>query len=1538
MHNKRENIPRLAAILVASIIFCTSSAFGQGSIFGSVTNSDASVPINGQISFYGFLDDTDEELRIETCVGAGYDAGNWFDDFQNYLTEAPGNPYDYYFYNSANGEGAVLSKLIPNNSFQQEDITLAPVSWPMKPTGLGATVVSSSTIVISWTGNPGETYHVYRRFGTSNGSFFRIDDPSGSLANPGIATNYFVDNNSGGSGSYNYLIIAQNASGNLGPHSDILVVNASNIVAPGVTGIIPNSGSYAGGTFVTISGNGFDINGATVSIGSGQLSSVSVLSPFRITGNTPAGAIGFADVTVTNTASGLSSAPLVSGFNYLDNAAPVLDPIGPKAVDEGLNLNFIVTASDADGTTPTLFTSTPLPGTAAFTDNGNGTGEFDWTPGFADAGVYQVTFFATDDIDTTFEVVDITINEAGNQPPVLDSIGPKVVQEGDTLIFVVTASDPDGDTPTLSATNVPVNATFNDNLNGTGTFNFQPVTDQAGIYNVTFKAFDGIQVDSEIVEITVYNTNQPPVLASIGPKETDEGINLNFGISATDADADPIILFTSALPGTAIFTDSGNGNGSFDWTPAFTEAGIYDITFYATDQIDTVFELVTVTVNEVGNQVPILDPIGPLAVGEGGQLIQNITASDPDGTIPALFADSLPVNASFVDSGYGVGTFFFDPAFGQEGIFNVLFYASDGVLADSELVAVTVTEAGNQPPVVTVVSDTTMSEGDSMVVVVTATDPDGDNVNLFVYSTLTTFNFVDSGNGVGVFRFYATYYDAGSDTVWFSAQDDVIPPATSSAPMTLTIYDVNQPPVIDSVGPFGVAVGDTLSFTITASDDTDPLPSARLYLSVLGIPPNATFIDHGDNTGTFRFAPDSTQVGSVSVTFVATDLGVPQLAANLPVQISVVLQNRPPVITVEMAYTVWEGEYLEFPVTATDPDGNSIMLFVSKRPATATFTDNGDGTGLFSWTPGYTESGLHGVVISAFDGFVTVRENVLIQVYEAGNQEPIIDPLPPQNVTEGDSIVIDITAADPDGSIPTLSADSLPENATFTDNGDGTGRIEFHPTFVQSGTYDVYIYADDGELIDTLIVTIIVGEAGNQYPVLDNPGQQQANEGQVVNFTVTSSDPDETTPYLSASNLPTGATFTDNRDFTGTFNWATDNFDAGDHFVTIRAVDSLDAGIADSIVVLIRIDNVNLMPAIFIPIISASIDEGETVELLMYATDPDSTIPEITVDGSTPLVPHMELRDSIPGVAVFSFSPDYTQGDPPSPRTYNVRFRATDAEDDSLYMISIPVTIKVYNANQPPVINPVNDTSVTEGDTLIINISATDPDGTIPVLSVDPTTLPANATFAGTFNNLKTFTFRPDYTQAGVYQVRFIASDGSKTDTLLLGVTVIDAGNQVPEFTMTLPDTQIVLAGTTTSNHLTTQDLDGDIPTITANPILLYATFVDSGNGAAVYSYSPTLAQIDQVFEVTFIATDPSGAADTAVTHYYVRDFLRGDANSDNEMNMLDIMFLINYLYKAGPAPASLEAADVNFDSLLNLMDPTYLINFFYKQGPPPPQ
>lgn len=58
-----------------------------------------------------------------------------------------------------------------------------------------------------------------------------------------------------------------------------------------------------------------------------------------------------------------------------------------------------------------------------------------------------------------------------------------------------------------------------------------------------------------------------------------------------------------------------------------------------------------------------------------------------------------------------------------------------------------------------------------------------------------------------------------------------------------------------------------------------------------------------------------------------------------------------------------------------------------------------------------------------------------------------------------------------------------------------------------------------------------------------------------------------------------------------------------------------------------------------------------------------------------------------------------------------------------------------------------------------------------------------------------------------------------------------------------------------------------------------------------------------------------------------------GDVNSDRMRNILDIVYLINFLYKDGPAPMILEKADTNGDTLYNILDVVKLINFLYKGG-----
>ncbi|MEO6435191.1 MAG: fibronectin type III domain-containing protein, partial [Tepidisphaeraceae bacterium] len=66
--------------------------------------------------------------------------------------------------------------------------------------------------------------------------------------------------------------------------------------------------------------------------------------------------------------------------------------------------------------------------------------------------------------------------------------------------------------------------------------------------------------------------------------------------------------------------------------------------------------------------------------------------------------------------------------------------------------------------------------------------------------------------------------------------------------------------------------------------------------------------------------------------------------------------------------TVAPGATLNIPVSATDSDGNAIVLSASGLPAWATFTDNGNGTGQLSLSPPAGTSGtFNGLTVTATD-------------------------------------------------------------------------------------------------------------------------------------------------------------------------------------------------------------------------------------------------------------------------------------------------------------------------------------------------------------------------------------------------------------------------------------------------------------------------------------------------------------------------------------------------------------------------------------------
>jgi hypothetical protein len=65
-------------------------------------------------------------------------------------------------------------------------------------------------------------------------------------------------------------------------------------------------------------------------------------------------------------------------------------------------------------------------------------------------------------------------------------------------------------------------------------------------------------------------------------------------------------------------------------------------------------------------------------------------------------------------------------------------------------------------------------------------------------------------------------------------------------------------------------------------------------------------------------------------------------------------------------------------------------------------------------------------------------------------------------------------------------------------------------------------------------------------------------------------------------------------------------------------------------------------------------------------------------------------------------------------------------------------------------------------------------------------------------------------------------------------------------------------------------------------------------------------------------------------------EYVRGDANQDGVINVGDIVYLVSYLYKNGPAPNPVWVGDCNCDEIVNVGDIVFLVSYLYKGGPEP--
>nr|WP_321497865.1 putative Ig domain-containing protein [uncultured Methanolobus sp.] len=835
-------------------------------------------------------------------------------------------------------------------------------------------------------------------------------------------------------------------------------------------------------------------------------------------------------------------------------------------------------------------------------------------------GEYNVSVSASTETGQDFSYSwNFTVDaEASNNAPVLSHIESRTVSETYPLTIELSATDDDGDTLTFGT-----NASFG-TLTG-DTFTWTPDFYEAGIYNVEFNVTDGIDVDSQTVQITVTNLDRKPVLSDIGNKTVNENSPLVFKVTATDADNDPITYSVTNMPANASFDTS---SGEFSWTPAYDQSGAYIVEFVASANGLDDSEQVTITVVDV-DRSPVLADISNKQIDENKSLVFTISATDPDGLSTITYsANDMPAGAVLDQDS---GEFSWTPLYDQSGSYDVEFVATSNGLTDSQTITITVLNV-DRAPVLRSIGGQTIDENQTLTFTISATDPDGDSV---VYSVVDLPSGATFNASSGEFIWTPGYGTSNNYNVEFIASANGL---EDSETITIYVGDVDRPPVLDDIGDRSVDENEELAFTVSAND---PDGDSVTYSSI-GLPQGASF---SSSSGDFTWTPSYDDSGDHTVEFIASANG---LEDSETIIITVNNVDRAPVLNFIGDRSLSENEVLSFTISAIDPDGEDVTYRAEGVPVNATFNT---ATRQFSWATGYDDSGSYDVTFTASSNALNDSETITIKVSNV-DRPVTLDPVDDFTVNESEVVDFIISGNDPDGDDVVYSSLDNPLGSTLDAN---SGQFYWLTGYTDSGSYEVEFTATANGTTASQSMTITVNNVDRE-PELATIGSKTVNENSTLTFNVSATDADGDSVIYSASGLPDGSEFDT---ATGVFEWTTDYTDSGNYSVNFTATAN---GLKDHENVSITVVNINAPPQ-FQSISSQTVLASDNLQFTLNATD---------VDNNTLVY----SADSLPDGADFNATSLLFNWTPASNQTgnYYANFTVTDSQYYDFLNVSITVT------------------------------------------------------------------------------------------------------------------------------------------------------------------------------------------------------------------------------------------------------------------------
>ena len=411
---------------------------------------------------------------------------------------------------------------------------------------------------------------------------------------------------------------------------------------PSVSITSPSEGAtFTAPATVTINASALDTDGSIALVEfyeGGFFLGSDTTAPFSFTWtNAPAGNYALTARATDNLGAVTTSAPVNITIQPGANSPPTVSITAPAdgaTFTAPASVTINADAADGDGsvTKVDFYNGATLLGTDTTSPY-----SFSWTS--VPAGSYTLTAKATDNFGatTTSAVVGITVNPAGNTPPIVSLTAPA---DGATytapasVVLNASASDPGGSVAKVEF--LADGTVISTDL--TSPYSFTWTNVPAGTYALTARATDnlGAQTTSSTATIIVNPAgNSAPTVSITSPANgATFTAPASVTINADAADSDGSVSQVDFYSGSTLIGSDTTSPYSFAWTGV--GAGTYSLTARATDNLGavTTSAAVNITVNNSGLPAPWVDQ----DVGSTG-LVGSATYASGTFTVKASGAD-----------------------------------------------------------------------------------------------------------------------------------------------------------------------------------------------------------------------------------------------------------------------------------------------------------------------------------------------------------------------------------------------------------------------------------------------------------------------------------------------------------------------------------------------------------------------------------------------------------------------------------------------------------------------------------------------------------------------------------------------------------------------------------------------------------------------------------------------------------------------------------------------------------------------------------